>query len=134
MKLSSKSITAIKLFIDLGEHYNEGFTTLVDISKRKDISKKFLEQIIPLYRNSNLLIVSRGNQGGYKLAKSANEITLKDIIYVTELSFNKTNTMDSVIDSITDGIDSVLENYFSSVKLSDLIEKQIDTYSLNYCI
>ena len=55
MKLSSKSITAIKMFIDLGEHYEEGYISLVDIAKRKELSKKFLEQIVPLFKNNNLL-------------------------------------------------------------------------------
>ena len=134
MKLSSKSITAIKLFIDLGEHYNEGFSTLIDISKRKDISKKFLEQIIPLYRNSNLLLVSRGNQGGYKLSKSPNEITLKDIIYVTETSLKIVDEQDLTINTIVSGLDNILDKYFGSIKLSYLVEKQLETYSMNYCI
>ena len=80
MKLSSKTITAIKMFIDLGEHYEEGYISLVDIANRKELSKKFLEQIVPIYKTSGLLLGTRGNQGGYRLAKSPNEITLKDII------------------------------------------------------
>ena len=75
MKLSSKTISAIILFIDLCEHYDEGFINLKDISKRKDISAKFLEQIIPLYKSSNLLLVSRGNQGGYKLNQNPKNIS-----------------------------------------------------------
>ena len=39
MRLSSKTITAIKLFVDLGEHYDEGYITLIDVAKRKDLSK-----------------------------------------------------------------------------------------------
>ena len=57
MKLSSKSITAIKMFIDLGEHYEEGFISLVDIAKRKDLSKKFLEQIVPLFKKKDLFFI-----------------------------------------------------------------------------
>lgn len=45
MRSSSKNLTAIKMFIDLGEHYEEGFVTLNNIANRKDVSKKFLEQI-----------------------------------------------------------------------------------------
>ena len=134
MKLSSKSITAIKMFIDLGERYNEGYSTLVDISKRKDISKKFLEQIIPLYRNTDLLTVCRGNQGGYKLAKPANLITLKDIIYITETSLNKLSYNDGTIDFILNDLDGLIDNYFSNITLDKLIEKEIESYSINYCI
>ena len=134
MKISSKSITAIKMLIDLGEHYNDGYSTLSEIAKRKEISKKFLEQIIPLYRNSNLLTVTRGNQGGYRLAKPSNEITLKEIIYVTENDLNKSDTIDPTINYFMDEIDLLLDKYFSSITLDKLIEKEIESYSINYCI
>lgn len=134
MKLSSKSVTAIKMFIDLGEHYNEGYSTLVDIASRKDISRKFLEQIIPLYRNSGLLTVTRGNQGGYKLSKAPNQITLKDIIYITETGLSKFESADQAIDKVLDKIDNLLSDYLESITLEKLIEQEIESYSNNYYI
>ena len=134
MKLSSKSITAIKLFIDLGQHYNEGYSTLIDISARKDISRKFLEQIIPLYRNTGLLLVVRGNQGGYKLSKSPNEISLKDIIYVTESNLSKYETSDLAIDNVLDKMDNLISDFLENITLEKLIEKEIESYSNNYYI
>ena len=134
MKLSSKSISAIKMFIDLGEHQEEGFISLVDIAKRKELSKKFLEQIVILYKKSGLLIGNRGNQGGYKLAKKPNQITLKDIIVVSENSLFEKQNDASVISDVIKGADKMIDEYFSSITLSSLVEKQIDSYSLNYCI
>lgn len=134
MKLSSKSITAIKMFIDLGEHYEEGFVSLVDIAKRKELSKKFLEQIVPVFKNNNLLICNRGNQGGYKLAKSPNKITLKDIVYLTENNLNENNDSSGSIDSVLNEVDGLLDKYFSSVTLSKLIELEKESYSNNYFI
>ena len=134
MKLSSKSISAIKMFIDLGEHQDEGFISLVDIANSKDLSKKFLEQIVILYKKSGLLIGNRGNQGGYKLAKKPNQITLKDIIVVSENSLFEKQNDASVISDVIKGADKMIDEYFSSITLSSLVEKQIDSYSLNYCI
>ena len=134
MKLSSKSITAIKMFIDLGEHYNEEYISLVDVSKRKDVSKKFLEQIVPLFKNANLLLGNRGNQGGYRLAKSPKQITLKDIIYVTENIFVKQVTGNAPIDTTLKEIDDLFDHYLESVTLEKLIEKQVDSYSNSYFI
>ena len=134
MKLSSKSLTAIKLFIDLGEHADDGFISLLDVSKRKDISKKFLEQIVPLFKNNGLLIGNRGNQGGYKLAKDINKITLKDILYITEASFSKETTNYSPVDTIMDELDLLIDNKLSSITLKKLIDLQFDVYSNNYCI
>ena len=134
MKLSSKSITAIKMFIDLGEHYDDGFVSLVDIAKRKELSKKFLEQIVPVFKNNNLLICNRGNQGGYKLAKSPNKITLKDIVYLTENNLNESNENNGSIDSVLNEVDNLLDKYFSNVSLTKLIELEKESYLNNYSI
>ena len=134
MKLSSKSITAIKMFIDLGEHYEEGFVSLVDIARRKELSKKFLEQIVPLFKNNNLLICNRGNQGGYKLAKSPNQITLKDIVYLTENNLIESNDGNGSIDSVLNEVDNLLDKYFSNVSLTKLIELEKESYYNNYSI
>ena len=134
MKLSSKSITAIKMFIDLGEHYEEGFVSLVDIAKRKELSKKFLEQIVPLFKNNNLLVCNRGNQGGYKLAKSPNQITLKDIVYITENNRSEINDSNGSIDAVLHEIDNLIDNYFSSISLTKLVELEKESYANTYSI
>ena len=134
MKLSSKTITAIKMFIDLGEHYEDGFISLVDLAKRKDLSKKFLEQIVPLYKNNDLILGTRGNQGGYKLAKSPREISLKDIIYISENGFLKDNVNFGPIDNIVNGLDNLVDDYLGNIPLSKLVEDTKESYSNNYCI
>lgn len=134
MKLSSKSLTAIKMFIDLGEHYEEGFITLNDIANRKDVSKKFLEQIVILYKKSGLLVGSRGNQGGYRLAKRADQITLKDIIEISENSLFEEQIEGNLIKDILKGMDKKIDEYFSSITLSSLVDQQIASYTNNYCI
>lgn len=134
MKLSSKTICAIKMFIDLGEHYNEGYISLVDIANRKELSKKFLEQIVPLYKASGLLLGTRGNQGGYRLAKSPNEITLKDIIYISENGLSKEIVGYAPIDEFLSQIDKHLDIYLKKKTLSNLIDAAKESYSNNYCI
>ena len=134
MKLSSKTITAIKMFIDLGEQYENGFISLKDIAQRKDLSKKFLEQIVPSFKNSGLLLGNRGNQGGYKLAKSPNQISLKDIIYIQENNLAKESINFASIDSAINKADALLEDYFSKISLAKLIEDQRESYLNDYSI
>ena len=134
MKLSSRTITAIKMFIDLGEHYEEGYISLVDIARRKELSKKFLEQIVPLYKSNNLLLGNRGNQGGYRLSKAPNQISLKDIVSISELSLEKTSYSDTTISNITDSLDNLLDDYLVKMTLDKLIEMEQSRYSNSYCI
>ena len=132
MKLSSKSLTAIKMFVDLGEHYQDDFISLVDIASRKEVSKKFLEQIVVPYKKAGLLIGSRGNQGGYKLAKAPHLITLKEIIEVSENSLFEKQNEGNLIKEILKELDQKIDEYFSSITLSSLVDKQIASYSNNY--
>ena len=134
MKLSSKSLTAIKMFVDLGEHYQEDFISLVDIANRKDVSKKFLEQIVIPYKKACLLIGSRGNQGGYKLARAPHLITLKDIIEVSENSLFEKQNEGNLIKEILKELDQRIDEYFSSITLSSLVDKQIASYGNSYSI
>ena len=134
MKLSSKSLTAIKMFVDLGEHYQEDFISLVDIANRKDVSKKFLEQIVIPYKKAGLLIGSRGNQGGYKLARAPHLITLKDIIEVSENSLFEKQNEGNLIKEILKELDQRIDEYFSSITLSSLVDKQIASYGNSYSI
>ena len=134
MKLSSKTITAIKMFIDLGEHYPGDFISLKDISERKDISKKFLEQIVPIYKNTGLLLGNRGNQGGYKLAKKPQDISMKEIIYTLENDLNKETIGFTPIDEMLNKADDILDEYFNNISLSQLVEKQKESYSYDYSI
>ena len=122
------------MFIDLGEHYEEGYISLVDIAKRKELSKKFLEQIVPLYKSNNLLLGNRGNQGGYRLSKAPNQISLKDIVSISELSLEKTSYSDSTITSITNDLDNLLDNYLEKMTLDKLIELEQSQYLNSYCI
>ena len=68
MKISTKGRYALRLLIDLAQHNDSGFITLKDIAARQNISKKYLEQIVPILTKSQMVQSNRGFQGGYKLA------------------------------------------------------------------
>ena len=63
----------------MAEHKDSGFIALKDVAKRQNISKKYLEQIVPVLNGAGLLTTKRGNRGGYKLAKGAKRNTQLEI-------------------------------------------------------
>ena len=65
MKISTKGRYALRLMVDLAEHKDNGFIALKDVAKRQNISKKYLEQIVPVLNGAGLLATNRGNRGGY---------------------------------------------------------------------
>ena len=80
VRLSRKSEYACLAMIDLAEHHNEGLVKVTDICERKDIPRKFLEQILLLLRRAGYVRSTRGREGGFALAKPPGRISLADII------------------------------------------------------
>jgi Rrf2 family protein len=124
--------------IDLALHYNEGFLSLRDISKRQNISKKYLEQIIPFLNRSNLLNANKGHMGGYQLARHPSEITVREILESAEGSLSPVSCMDNHpnlcenLDScmtlpIYQGLYEVIVNYLDGITLQDVVDTQAAT-------
>ena len=84
MKISTRGRYALRMMLDLAENQGSGVVALKDIAARQDISKKYLEQIIPVLNRAGLLQTSRGFQGGYRLAKVPKDYTVGEILRAAE--------------------------------------------------
>lgn len=142
MKISTRGRYSLRMMIDLAQHYNDGFIALKDISERQNISKKYLEQIIPFLNRSNLLLANKGHMGGYKLAKDPSQITVRDILESAEGSLTPVSCMDNspnlcekcsecVTLPIYQGLYDVVNKYFESITLKDIIMRQIEDFTYN---
>lgn len=74
----------LRMLLDLAQNQGDGYVSLKDIAQRQEVSKKYLEQIVPLLNKSNLLRTNRGYQGGYRLAKDPGDYTVGEILRITE--------------------------------------------------
>lgn len=84
MKISTRGRYALRFMIDLAMQNSDQFIALKDISARQEISVKYLEQIASLLSKHGLLVSTRGQQGGYKLARPAEKYLVGDILRLTE--------------------------------------------------
>ncbi len=82
MKISTKGRYSLRMLLDLAEQ--KGFVPLKDVAERQEISKKYLEQLVTLLSHSGILRANRGYQGGYMLAKEPSQITVGQILRLTE--------------------------------------------------
>ena len=57
---------------------------LKDVASRQNITEKYAEQIISMLKHGGLVQAKRGTQGGYTLTKPAAEITIGEILRLTE--------------------------------------------------
>ncbi len=84
MKISTKGIYAIEAMTDLAIHSQDGVESIKNIATRRQLSEKYLEQIVAALRRKKLILSTRGANGGYKLAKASESITIYEILDAVE--------------------------------------------------
>ncbi|PIE45334.1 MAG: hypothetical protein CSA45_03050 [Gammaproteobacteria bacterium] len=90
MRLSTKGRYAVTAMIDLALHQNERLVSLSEISEVQDISLSYLEQLFSRLRRYNIVEGVRGPGGGYRLARTADDISIADIINAVDEKLDAT--------------------------------------------
>lgn len=90
MRLTTKGRYAVTAMLDLSLNYGKGAITLADISERQCISLSYLEQLFARLRKQGLVSSSRGPGGGYRLSRTATEITVMDVISAVDEKVDST--------------------------------------------
>lgn len=144
MKISTKGRYALRMLLDLAEHQGGSYVPLKEISERQSISKKYLEQIIPLFNKSDMLRTTRGVQGGYMLARAPEKITVGEVLRLTEGSLSPvvcaedpvscSRSADCVTLPIWQGLYRVIDEYLDSITLQDVLDQQRAQYANDYVI
>ncbi len=145
MKISTKGRYAMRMLLDLAEHQNCGYIALKDIAERQNISKKYLEQIIPIFSKSTILKANRGSQGGYKLARTPDKYTVGEILRLTEGSLSPIacaeqdppeceRSGECAMLPVWQGLYKVIIEYLDSITLQDILDGQRERYTDNYVI
>lgn len=145
MKVSTKGRYALRMLIDLAEMSKGEFVPLKEIAERQKISKKYLEQIVPILNKSDMLQTNRGYQGGYRLTKEPVEYTVGEILRATEgglipvvcLGNNpkgceRKNECDTFY--IWEGLEQIINEYLDSITLEDILKRKEKEYILDYII
>ncbi len=133
MKISTKGRYALRMMIDLAAHGEGEFVALKDIAERQDISKKYLEQIVPLLGKAELLRANRGNRGGYALTRPPEKYTVGEILRVTEGNMSpvaclqyKVNTCPRRAECtalpVWEGLNKVIADYLDGITLRDILD------------
>ena len=133
------------MLIDLSEHQDDGYVALKDIAERQNISKKYLEQIVPLFNKTDILRTNRGFNGGYRLAQSPDKYKVGDILRITEGSLAPVSCLEHTpIECerceecptlpVWQGLYRVINEYLDGITLQDIIDKQTENAGNNYNI
>lgn len=145
MKISTKGRYALRMLYDLAAHQEEGYVSLKDIADRQTISKKYLEQIVPLLNKTGLLKTNRGNKGGYMLARRADKITVGDILRSTEGSLAPVACLEFESNDcpragecntlyVWEGLYKAITKYLDGITIQDILDRSSDIAGNDYNI
>lgn len=140
LKISTKGQYALLIMTELAESEQDKFIPLKLLSHRHNLSTKYLEQILIQLSKSGLVIGLRGNNGGYKLAKKAEDYTVGEILRAMEGDLNprspsESNTLSSVgNDDFWNEFSDVINNFVDSNTLEHIAEKNRQFNGYDYCI
>ena len=134
MKLSTRGQYATRAPLDLALHQDEAPIMLKDISRRQQISQRYLEHLITPLITAGIILSTRGPKGGITLAKPAEEIRLDEVIQLLEGAIAPVECVsnpDVCIRSrscatreVWDELRQTMTGFLRSVTIKDLMERQ----------
>lgn len=143
--ISTRGRYALRMMLDLAANQGEGYVALKDVAARQGISKKYLEQIIPVLNRAGLLQTARGVQGGYRLTRRPEEYTLGDVLRATEATLASVACLEAGAEScprqgdcltypVWIGLDKVVNDYLESITLQDILDRRQNAVGNDYVI
>lgn len=135
MRLTSKGRYAVRAILDLTFNSNGKPVRLQEISERQKISLHYLEQLFRRLRKGNVVKSVRGPGGGYLLARSMDDIAVKDVLLSVGENINpardivgptdvKESTVEFVLTkSYFENLAVLMQEYLETTTLGDLIRK-----------
>ncbi len=133
IKASTKTTNGLTLMLYLALDYKKKPVSLKEVSKKEDISARYLEQIIILLKNAGLVGSNRGAKGGYYLTRPPDQVKMSEIIRALEGSWALVECVEnegycSKVDSCTNydiwkEATKALSDVFEKYTLSDMVQK-----------
>ncbi|KMT20917.1 RrF2 family transcriptional regulator [Clostridium cylindrosporum] len=135
MKISTKGRYGLEALLDIAIFGNGDSVSLKTISSRQGISQKYLEHIFIALKKKEIVISLRGGQGGYRISRPLNEVTIGEVLRALEGSlspvkcisentngkcefYDKCITKDVWVD-----IKTAVDDAVDSITLKDLVEE-----------
>lgn len=88
MKLSTKGRYGLRALVDLAANEAGEAVSLAQTAKRQKLSLNYLEQVFGMLRRAGIVVGVKGSNGGFRLARSMDDITVKEILEALEGKFS----------------------------------------------
>ena len=133
MIISSKGKYGLVALMDICLYSRSEAVTLKSVSKRQDISERYLEQIFSILKKGGIINSKKVAQGGYFLARKPKDITVGEILNILEGDLKIVSPSEEKNDiecfmqkKIWNNINRQIETYFNSITLEELVKDYIE--------
>lgn len=126
MKMSSKARYGLYVSVELARRYNnQEIVTVSSLAQATGVTEKYLEQIIALMKKAQIVVSSRGANGGYKLTDEPQNISVGRILRAVE---DNLQIVDCIHKDCANGCNCVSRNLWTKLQIN--INSYLDTISL----
>jgi len=123
MNISVKSEYALHAIFDLATQTAGQPVKIADISRRQKIPQKFLELILASLKQGGFVESRRGAEGGYRLARSADQITVGEVLrFVEQTKQSKRGGPDAFTD-LWKRVDSAIDGILDATTFAELARR-----------
>ena len=144
MKISTRGRYGVRAVFDLAYNGTGEPEQIDKIAERQEIPPRYLEQIFHRLKWAGIIRTKRGAKGGYYLGKLPSEISVADVVQVTDGPLTPVvcqengpkgkkihchRAPDCVMAPVWDEAGKRLVDYLSSVTIADLCRKAPDADS-----
>ncbi len=138
MKISSQDEYGLRILLRIARADAEKGLSIPQLSELEGLSEPYVGKLTRALRLGELVQSTRGQKGGYVLAKAANEITINSALtvlggklYDTEFCGSHsgvgqlcTNSVDCSVRSLWKMVQFTLDNLLEKVTLADLMDTE----------
>ena len=129
MKLTSRSEYALLALVFLARHEKDGLISVDMVAQAQKIPPKFLEQILLALKHAHFLSSTKGQHGGYRLAKPPEKIMLSEVIRLFDGALAPTESVsENFYESTPIEKESGLVQIFKEIR--DFTSKKLETTSI----
>lgn len=132
MRLSTKGRYGLRALVDLAAHEEGEAVSLAKTALRQKLSLNYLEQVFGMLRRAGIVAGVKGSNGGFRLTRDMDEITVKEVLEALEGKFTIAedtgeDTQDPVKNALRellwDEIDRRVDQFFQEKTLGSLVRE-----------
>ncbi len=138
MRFSTPEEYGLRCILQLAREHPTGSLTLSEMAQRESLTPAYVGKLMRILRRAGLVESIRGQKGGYQLARSADQISVSEVVnahggglYTDDFcdhhsgsSLSCVHLRDCSIRSVLAGVERLIQGVLAQCKLSDLVRTE----------